>query len=129
MFSKGKVGFNITLIGVMDKTHNDQVQLSGDALSGSSAEQLAHTLDVMNRALWIGRLTANDRQLALSERLSELRDQRVAEFKAAGRPVDDDMIEDERRTTNAVIIRQRSEVDAARAVLGCGDPTLEPLDP
>lgn len=115
-----EIGFQLSYVAQVDTENQDQLQIHANAPVGATAAELAAVVATMRDAVWLERLACNARILKRAELVEKLRDEKVAEFQAAGEEVDEEMIREERAITNATVVKLRAKLDADRAVVANG---------
>ena len=118
--SKKPVGFHLTYSAVVDTDTGGTVQMSCNAPEGSGVQDLAHLLAVMREAAWREQVATNERILAFTKVVKDMRSRLVEEAKEAGKPLDEDMVREEDQVANASIARLESKVLAGQRLLNGG---------
>jgi len=114
---KDAPGFHLAVRMLVDHETGEEVTLSANAPRGSSAAELGAILATLREAGWYERIATNERILERGRRSNEYRAARVAEFKAAGKPVDDEAVAEEDALVNASIAKLGALVDADKSLL------------
>ena len=115
---KREIGFTLSYVAQVDTENQDQVQMHANAPVGATAQDLAAVIATMRNAAWLERLACNERIQARATLLKDALDTRVAEFRADGKVVDQEMIDEEEATVNTVIAKQEAKLDVDRALAG-----------
>lgn len=127
---KHDIGFQLSYAAQVDTENQDQLQIHANAPTGASAADLAQVVATMRNAVWLERFACNERILTRAKLIEEKRDERVAEFEANGEEMDEEMIAEERKITNTVIVTMEAKLEADRElvkrILGATAPAPTP---
>lgn len=131
MFSKKTdIGFHLVVSATVDPEIGEQVQLSTNAPTGATADELHRLIKTMSLACWMQRVVVNERKQELNDTVAKCTEEQVAAKRASGEEVDEELIADHRRFLTTQQLKSNAQVDADRAVLArlvgnggaaCGD--------